>query len=88
MYSQLGPDTLWVLLPALLLLCVPAAHAAKCPQQCICDQIQLTVTCVSKNLTQVPPNVDEVFYSLKYTSISVVYLGPILFRLISHPVSL
>ncbi|KAM8729506.1 chondroadherin-like b isoform 1-T2 [Acanthopagrus schlegelii] len=64
MYSQLGPDTLWVLLPALLLLCVPAAHAAKCPQQCICDQIQLTVTCVSKNLTQVPPTVDEITVKL------------------------
>lgn len=62
MYSQLCTDTVWVLLLSLL-LCIPAAHAAKCPQQCICDQIQLTVTCANKNLTQVPPTVDEVSYS-------------------------
>uniref|UniRef100_A0A8D0AXZ5 Chondroadherin-like protein n=1 Tax=Sander lucioperca TaxID=283035 RepID=A0A8D0AXZ5_SANLU len=62
MFSQLCPDTLWVLL--LSLLCIPAAHTAKCPQQCVCDQIQLTVTCVNKNLTQVPPTVDEITVKL------------------------
>lgn len=62
MYSQLCLDTLRVLLLCLL-LCIHAAHAAKCPQHCVCDQIQLTVTCVNKNLTQVPPTVDEVSYS-------------------------
>lgn len=63
MYSQLCPYTLWVL----LLVCIPAAQTAKCPQQCVCDQIQLTVTCVNKNLTQVPPTVDEVSYSHTFT---------------------
>lgn len=63
MYSHLCPDTLWVPLLSLLLLCLPAAYTAKCPQECVCDQIQLTVTCVNKNLTQVPPTVDEVSYS-------------------------
>lgn len=56
MNLQRCPLGLW----GLLLLWVPAAHTAKCPQQCVCDQIQLTVTCVNKNLTQVPPTVDEV----------------------------
>ncbi|CAJ1080639.1 chondroadherin-like b [Xyrichtys novacula] len=60
MNSQLGPYALWVL----LLLCIPAAHPAKCPQQCVCDQIQLTVTCVNKNLTEVPPTVDEITVKL------------------------
>lgn len=57
------PSGPWVLLLGLLLLCIPAAHPAKCPQHCICDQIQLTVACVRKNLTQVPPAVDEVWDS-------------------------
>lgn len=69
--SQLCPDILWTLLLSLLLLSIPAAHAAKCPQQCICDQIQLTVACVNKNLTEVPPTVDEVSYSHTETKISV-----------------
>lgn len=59
MYSQPHPDSLWVLLLSLLLY-VPAVNPARCPQQCVCDQIQLTVTCANKNLTQVPPTVDEV----------------------------
>lgn len=54
------PVTFWILLISPLVLCVPAVQAAKCPQECFCDQIQLTVTCVNKNLTQVPPAVDEV----------------------------
>ncbi|XP_029954716.1 chondroadherin-like b [Salarias fasciatus] len=48
----------------LVLLCIPAVLTAKCPQQCVCDQIQLTVTCVNKNLTQVPPTVDEITVKL------------------------
>ncbi|XP_039472102.1 chondroadherin-like protein [Oreochromis aureus] len=42
----------------LLLFCGHfTVQAAKCPQECFC--VQLTVTCVNKNLTQVPPAVDE-----------------------------
>lgn len=63
MHSQPRPDTLWVLLLSLS-LCVPAATPAKCPLQCICDQIQLTVTCANKNLTEVPPTVDEITVKL------------------------
>ncbi|KAM4524328.1 chondroadherin-like b isoform 1-T1 [Odontesthes bonariensis] len=64
MCSQLLPDTLWTLLLSTLLLCVPAALTAKCPQQCVCDQIQLTVACINKNLTQVPPALDEITVKL------------------------
>uniref|UniRef100_A0A3Q1HGS0 Chondroadherin-like protein n=1 Tax=Acanthochromis polyacanthus TaxID=80966 RepID=A0A3Q1HGS0_9TELE len=60
MSSLLLSNTLCIL----LLLCIPAVNTAKCPQQCICDQIQLTVTCVNKNLTQVPPTVDEITVKL------------------------
>ncbi|CAI5659531.1 unnamed protein product [Oreochromis niloticus] len=41
----------------LLLFCGHFAVQAKCPQECFC--VQLMVTCVNKNLTQVPPTVDE-----------------------------
>lgn len=61
--KQLCPNTLWVLLLGLLLN-IPATHPAMCPQQCICDQIQLSVACVRKNLTQVPPAIDEVWPSI------------------------
>uniref|UniRef100_A0A3P9CUC0 Chondroadherin-like protein n=1 Tax=Maylandia zebra TaxID=106582 RepID=A0A3P9CUC0_9CICH len=53
------PVTFWILLINLLVFWVSAVQAAKCPQECFCDQIQLNVTCANKNLTQVPPNVDE-----------------------------
>lgn len=71
MHSQPRPDILWVLLLSLL-LCAPAVTPAKCPQQCVCDQIQLTVTCTNRNLTQVPPTVDEVWrlHGLKRDTIS------------------
>ncbi|XP_042081667.1 chondroadherin-like protein, partial [Haplochromis burtoni] len=49
--------THWILLISLLVRCVSAVQAAKCPQECCC--VQLNVTCANKNLTQVPPNVDE-----------------------------
>ncbi|XP_032430476.1 chondroadherin-like b isoform X1 [Xiphophorus hellerii] len=58
------PNPFWVLLLSLLLLCIPPSHTAKCPQQCICDQIQLKVACVNKNLTQVPSTVDEITVKL------------------------
>lgn len=34
--------------------------AGKCPRECSCDGTKLTVTCVGKNLTEVPPTMDEV----------------------------
>ncbi|XP_043958494.1 chondroadherin-like b [Gambusia affinis] len=58
------PNPFWALLLSLLLLRIPPSHTAKCPQQCICDQIQLRVACVNKNLTQVPPTVDEITVKL------------------------
>ncbi|KAK5850515.1 hypothetical protein PBY51_001390 [Eleginops maclovinus] len=60
MYFQMCPH----LLCFLLLLCVPATHSAKCPDKCVCDQIQLTVTCSNKNLTHIPPTLDEITVKL------------------------
>lgn len=34
--------------------------AGKCPRVCSCDGTKLTVACVGKNLTEVPPTIDEV----------------------------
>ncbi|XP_076008334.1 chondroadherin-like b [Genypterus blacodes] len=64
MSSQLHPNVLWVQLAGLLLLLAPGANLARCPEQCVCDQIQLTVACVNKNLTEVPPAVDEITVKL------------------------
>lgn len=40
--------------------------AGKCPRVCSCDSAKLTVTCVGKNLTEVPPTIDEVRNSNMY----------------------
>ncbi|MEQ2313994.1 hypothetical protein AMECASPLE_007517 [Ameca splendens] len=57
-------NTFWAPLLCLLLLGIPASYTAKCPQQCICDQVQLRVACVNKNLTRVPSAVDEITVKL------------------------
>lgn len=44
----------------LLALKFHTVQSGKCPKFCICDNIQLTVACVNKNLTEVPPTIDEV----------------------------
>lgn len=36
------------------------ADTGKCPRVCSCDSSKLTVACVGKNLTVVPPTIDEV----------------------------
>uniref|UniRef100_A0A3P9KE80 Chondroadherin-like protein n=1 Tax=Oryzias latipes TaxID=8090 RepID=A0A3P9KE80_ORYLA len=59
-----SPFQMFSPLRVLLLLCLPAAQTAKCPQRCVCDQIQLTVACVNKNLTRVPPTLDEITVKL------------------------
>ncbi|XP_067101141.1 chondroadherin-like b isoform X2 [Osmerus mordax] len=63
MYSMGCPSAWWALL-VLLLSGIPGVHLAKCPKQCLCDQIQLTVSCVNKNLTEVPPTIDEITVKL------------------------
>ena len=50
---------LWPVL-AMLLFSVTPAHPSKCPKFCICDNIQLTAACIGKNLTEVPPTINEV----------------------------
>lgn len=44
----------------LILALSSPAEAGKCPRVCSCDATKLTVACVGKNLTEVPPTVDEV----------------------------
>lgn len=55
MYSL---STLLVII--LFALKIHTVQPGKCPKFCICDNIQLTVACVNKNLTEVPPTIDEV----------------------------
>lgn len=35
-------------------------EASKCPRMCNCDSTKLTVACTGKNLTEVPPTIEEV----------------------------
>ncbi len=53
-----------------LALSLPVA-AGKCPRVCSCDSAKLTVTCAGKNLTEVPPTIDEVRNSNVKCSASV-----------------
>uniref|UniRef100_UPI0037E98BBC chondroadherin-like protein n=1 Tax=Semicossyphus pulcher TaxID=241346 RepID=UPI0037E98BBC len=54
--------------PAALVLLISAlsspTDAGKCPKMCSCDGAKLTVACISKNLTEVPPTVDEITLKL------------------------
>ncbi|XP_041745971.1 chondroadherin-like b isoform X2 [Coregonus clupeaformis] len=62
MYPMVCPTALRPLL--VLLLAIPGAYLGKCPKECTCDQISLTVTCVNKNLTEVPPTINEITVKL------------------------
>uniref|UniRef100_A0A665T3C5 LRRNT domain-containing protein n=1 Tax=Echeneis naucrates TaxID=173247 RepID=A0A665T3C5_ECHNA len=44
------------------------AEAGKCPRLCNCDSTKLTVTCIGKNLTVVPPTIDEITLKLDLRS--------------------
>uniref|UniRef100_A0A8C2WTG0 Chondroadherin-like protein n=1 Tax=Cyclopterus lumpus TaxID=8103 RepID=A0A8C2WTG0_CYCLU len=52
---------------AFLLVLAPSSpvEAGKCPKVCSCDGTKLTVTCVGKNLTEIPPTVDEITVKLE-----------------------
>ncbi|XP_036945628.1 chondroadherin-like protein [Acanthopagrus latus] len=39
-------------------------EAGKCPKVCICDSSKLTVSCVGKSLTEIPPTIDEITIKL------------------------
>ncbi|XP_075999192.1 chondroadherin-like protein [Genypterus blacodes] len=41
-----------------------SVDAVKCPKVCSCDSSKLTVACVGKNLTEAPPNIDEITVKL------------------------
>lgn len=86
MYSL--PTLLVIILFALK---IHTVQPGKCPKFCICDNIQLTVACVNKNLTEVPPTIDEVMevnggfkISLKWLALflcSVLYISKITVKL-------
>ncbi|XP_068575168.1 chondroadherin-like protein [Cebidichthys violaceus] len=48
----------------LVLVLSSPAEASKCPRVCSCDSSKLTVTCVGKNLTEIPPTIDEITLKL------------------------
>ncbi|XP_054464249.1 chondroadherin-like protein [Anoplopoma fimbria] len=39
-------------------------ESGKCPRVCSCDSTKLSVTCVGKNLTEIPPTIDEITVKL------------------------
>ncbi|KAF3700476.1 Chondroadherin-like protein Precursor [Channa argus] len=47
-----------------LLMLALCLEAGKCPRVCSCDSTKLTVTCLGKNLTEVPPSLDEITVKL------------------------
>uniref|UniRef100_A0A3B5APV6 Chondroadherin-like protein n=1 Tax=Stegastes partitus TaxID=144197 RepID=A0A3B5APV6_9TELE len=49
---------------AAFFLLLSTLEAKKCPKECSCDGTQLTVACVDKNLTEIPPSVDEITLKL------------------------
>ncbi|XP_077414269.1 chondroadherin-like protein [Vanacampus margaritifer] len=55
-------------LPAFILFgtfaLISNVEAGKCPRVCNCDSTKLTVACVGKNLTEVPPTIDEITVKL------------------------
>ncbi|XP_037113275.1 chondroadherin-like protein [Syngnathus acus] len=57
-----------LVLPAAVLLgtfaVISNVEAGKCPRVCTCDSAKLTVACVGKNLTEVPPTIDEITVKL------------------------
>ncbi|XP_070778758.1 chondroadherin-like protein [Enoplosus armatus] len=48
----------------LILALSSPVEAGKCPTVCSCDSTKLTVACVGKNLTEIPPTIDEITVKL------------------------
>ncbi|TDH02612.1 hypothetical protein EPR50_G00154690 [Perca flavescens] len=48
----------------LVLALSSAVEAGKCPRVCSCDSTKLAVTCVGKNLTEIPPTIEEITVKL------------------------
>uniref|UniRef100_A0A672HBQ0 Chondroadherin-like protein n=1 Tax=Salarias fasciatus TaxID=181472 RepID=A0A672HBQ0_SALFA len=53
---------IWVFL--LVLIQSSLTEAGKCPKECNCDGTKLSVTCISKNLTEIPATIDEITVKL------------------------
>ncbi|XP_073350618.1 chondroadherin-like protein [Pagrus major] len=47
----------------ILALTLPV-EAGKCPRVCSCDSSKLTVACIGKSLTEIPPTIDEITVKL------------------------
>ncbi|XP_068434439.1 chondroadherin-like protein [Clinocottus analis] len=54
----------WVAAFLLVLAQSSSVKSGKCPKVCSCDGTKLTVTCVGKNLTEIPLTVDEITLKL------------------------
>ncbi|KAM4635620.1 chondroadherin-like protein [Polymixia lowei] len=64
----------------MLLVQVLPVEAGKCPRVCVCDSSKLTVACIGKNLTEVPPTIDEITVKLdlRHNDLQVVPRGAFL----------
>ncbi|KAL4658057.1 chondroadherin-like protein isoform X2 [Arapaima gigas] len=60
MRSRAVTVSAWPCVALLLSFAIPHLHTSPCPKACVCDNIQLTVACIGKNLTEVPPTISEI----------------------------
>ncbi|XP_018594017.1 chondroadherin-like protein isoform X2 [Scleropages formosus] len=67
----------WPHVALLVTFTVSHVHPSPCPRACLCDNIQLTASCVGKNLTEVPPTVSEITVKmdLRGNSIQELHTG-------------
>nr|XP_023685717.1 chondroadherin-like protein [Paramormyrops kingsleyae]XP_023685718.1 chondroadherin-like protein [Paramormyrops kingsleyae] len=72
--------SVWPHVALILSLGVATVHPSKCPRACVCDNIQLTVACVGKNLTEVPSTINEITVKLNLRGNSIQELPSGAFR--------
>nr|XP_054606698.1 chondroadherin-like protein [Nothobranchius furzeri] len=56
----------WISAAVVLLVLTSGSpvKAGKCPKECSCDNAKLSVACVGRNLTEIPPTIDEITVKL------------------------
>ncbi|XP_076122792.1 chondroadherin-like protein [Alosa pseudoharengus] len=64
MWSSIFGFNQWRVAVLLLLMTVSPSFSGKCLRPCSCDLKKLTVACIGKNLTKVPPTIDEITVKL------------------------
>uniref|UniRef100_A0A8C7M559 Chondroadherin-like protein n=2 Tax=Oncorhynchus kisutch TaxID=8019 RepID=A0A8C7M559_ONCKI len=74
----------WLVAVLMLLVILLPAQAGKCPKFCICDNSKLTMACIGKNLTQVPPTIDEITVKLDLSKNDIQVLPTHAFLHIPH----